>query len=123
MKRLATLIGSLLLLSGCLPGLGTITAVPVRVETPSLASAAFTPEVPVQDLIVNFAGGGITKVWATDDGFQCQEFRSGWDCFVTGQDDSSVERVVHPAGETIRFWIQAERARDVVGSAAWKPAN
>jgi|GEM_PF-2633295 len=123
MKRLATLIGSLLLLSGCLPGLGTITAVPVRVETPSLASAAFTPEVPVQDLIVNFAGGGITKVWSTDDAFQCQEFRNAWDCFVTGQDDSSVDRVVHPAGETIRFWIQAERAREVVGSASWNRAK
>src|SRR5690625_5285974 len=123
MRRLATLIGSLLLLSGCLPGLGTITAVPTRVETPSLASAAFTPEVPVMDLLVNFAGGGITRVWTPDEAFQCQEFRNGWDCFVTGQDDPGAPRVVHPAGEPIRFWVQAERAREVVGSASWKPAN
>ena len=123
MKRLTIVAALALLLSACLPGLGSITAVPVRVQTPTLATAAFAPEVDAQDLIVNFAGGGITKVWPDDDAFQCQEFRSGWDCFVTGQDDSSVDRVVHPAGETIRFWIQAERARDVVGSASWKPAN
>ncbi len=121
MKRLIPLLALLaVVLTGCLPGLGTLSAVPVVVETPHVATAVFTPNSDVIDVIVNFAGGEIVLVQAEDPAWQCQPFRAGWDCFVTGQDDSAVPRVVHAAGVPVRFTVHATAPGRVVASAHWK---
>ena len=85
------------------------------------AVATFTPTLAVTDVIVNFAGGGITGVQADSPIWQCQEFRNAWDCFVTGQDDSAPPRLVHPAGEPISFTVTAAEPVLVVSSVAFKP--
>lgn len=123
MKRLRFPLLAVLLvwiLAACLPGLGTIQPVQVSAETPHIAVATFTPSAAVTDVIVNFAGGDIDHVRPVDTRFQCQAYRSGWDCFVTGQDDARAPRVVHPAGEALQFVVYAGRAENVVASVTYK---
>lgn len=119
--RLTALVAALLVaLAGCIPGLGTFEPINVRSVSAETAVATFVPAAPVQDVIVSFAGGGIDLVEPQDPRFQCQEYRGGWDCYVTGQDDAAAPRLVHEAGLPIRFTIHATRPAGVVASAFWR---
>src|SRR5690554_4491954 len=101
-------------LVGCIPGLGTMEPVAVRMETPHIAVATFTPTVAVTDVILSFAGGNIDLVRSEDVRFQCQPYRSGWDCYAVGQDNPAAPRLVHQAGEPMNFIVYASDASRVV---------
>ena len=119
--RLPILLAALLLaVTACLPGLGTLEPVNVTTEGPHTATAVFTPQEPAVEVIVSFAGGSIEHVHADDPRFQCQSIGTGWDCFVTGQDDAAAPRVVHEAGEAITFNVYASDATKVVGTVFYR---